>query len=100
MFNFPIHTPGMTWGLGDRSAYTPGPGGPLVDPRRTTLTPAPIYGRVGKSANFMSFVTPQVPGIGWAPWSQMVNNNAFATALMPLWWAGWLKQAPTANSGF
>jgi hypothetical protein len=99
MFTFPIHQPAMTWGLGNRASYVPGPSGPIPDPRRRTMTPGPIYGRVGSRANFLTSGI-QIPGAGWAPWAQMPSNNSFATGAIALFWPGWIKPPPTSTSGF
>lgn len=103
LFVMPTLNPAMTWGLGNRAAYVPGPGGPIPDPRLsvTTLAPGPIFGRVGALSCLRTFGPTVGVFLGWppvAPW-----NNAWAVlggTGYQQYVPGWTKPAPTSNSGF
>ena len=100
LFFYPSYQPQQTWGMGNRAAYTPGPGGPLRDPRRrTNIAPGPVYGRVGALSCLRAFG----PGNLFNPinpFPQQSVNDSYATALVALFVPGWYKPNPSAVSGF
>lgn len=100
LYHQPTFVPGLTWGLGDRSSYTPGPGGPIPDPRRfvAALNPGPVYGRVGALSCLRAFG----PTVGvFRPWPPLAPwNNAWAPAFVQQTVPGWFKPPPSPTSGF
>jgi hypothetical protein len=97
----PTFNPGLTWGLGNRAAYVPGPGGPLVDNRRFVKQVAPgnpVFGRVGALSCMRTFG----PNFGvWSPWQPVAPwNNAWAGVIIQQYVPGWYKPPPTPASGF
>lgn len=102
IYTQPTYQPGLTQGFGPSVAAigTPGPGGPIPDPRRFLLAlyPGPVYGRVGRLSCLRAFG----PTVGvYRPWPPIAPwNNAWAPGQISLTVPGWYKPPPTANDGF
>ncbi len=96
IFHFPTFAPQLTFGpFHPQSGWEPGPSGPLPDPRLNYANVGPFFGRRVQPLNLWG------PNIGTLNiWPQQVRNNAYATQLIDLYVAGWLKPSPSPTSGF